>query len=112
MDVSPDEKWLASMGTDGGIKFWRLEGWTMIDQVREELSFGATGAIKFVGDFLVVALEKANYLYRYGETGLILESKVLKTFNPSRSNTVGYSLPSNVVVAGDRDGTLKTYGFV
>lgn len=84
----------------------------MIDQVREELSLGATGAVRFVGEFLVVGLEKVNYLYRYGPTGLLLESVTPKTFNPSRTNTLGYSSQDKVAVEGDRDGTLKTYSFV
>lgn len=59
-----------------------------------------------------MSVEKTNYLYRYGPSGLVLESKTVKTFNPSRSNVLGWNAQDKVALTGDRDGTIKAYGLV
>jgi WD40 repeat protein len=42
MTISPDEKYLASMGANGILKFWRLENYTMADQL-QAYPVGLTG---------------------------------------------------------------------
>lgn len=108
--VSPDEKYLASMGANSILKFWRLENYTMVDQLMA-YPLGQLATLMFTldGQFLVAALPNYNLLFRYGPSGLILESNSTKSFNPTDTYSMTQDPLSKLIIMGDADGSLKLY---
>ena len=98
------------MGANSMLKYWRLENYTMIDQL-QPYPLGQPAQLLFTSDgqFLVAALPTYNLLFRYGPTGLVLESNVSKSFNAAATYSIGQDPTSKIIVMGDADGSLKLY---
>lgn len=57
----------------------------------------------------MVSQLKYNTLFRYGMTGLLLESQVARTFNPSDPYSSNEDPDSKQIIVGNADGSLQVH---
>lgn len=98
------------MGANSILKYWRLENYTMVDQL-QAYPLGQLAKLMFTADgqFLMATMPSYVLLFRYGLSGLVLESNTTKTFNPEDTYSMAQDPTSKIIVMGDGDGSLKLY---